>query len=146
MAPFLLDTNVLSEFDKRAPNPGVVAFVRSLPDDQLFISVVSLGELTKGIETLRDPEKKERFRAVFEKKRALFAERTISLDTEIMVEWGRLLGRQDRTLPVLDSLLAATCLARGLSLLTRNEKDFASIGGLRVINPWEAASAAPENA
>jgi predicted nucleic acid-binding protein len=66
-----------------------------------------------------------------------FDKNIIPVDLDIMTQWGTLAGRHTRTLPVLDSLLAATCLNRRMTLLTRNLKDFADIDGLSVINPWD---------
>jgi predicted nucleic acid-binding protein len=144
MVSYLIDTNILSEFDKKAPNPQVIEFIQSLPSEQIFISVVSLGEIIKGIEKLDDNSKKVRLYGNFEKKCELFDGKIIDLDREIMTEWGRLAARCERTLPVMDSLLAATCLARHLTLVTRNIKDFTGISGLSVLNPWETSQRAGE--
>jgi predicted nucleic acid-binding protein len=137
MVSYLIDTNILSEFDKKTPNPQVIEFIQSLPSEQIFISVVSLGEIMKGIEKLDDSPKKARLCENYEKKCELFAGKTIDLDKKIMTEWGRLVARCERTLPVMDSLLAATCLVWHLTLVTRNITDFADISGLSVLNPWE---------
>jgi predicted nucleic acid-binding protein len=127
---------VLSELGKKLPNPGVVTFMNSLTQSSLYISVVSLGEIAKGIEMAADLNKKNQLSAWLEKICSWFDGNIINLDQPIFTEWGRLVGSHNRTLPVLDSLIAATCLNYHFTLITRNVKDFADIKGLACQNPW----------
>ena len=134
---FLLDTNVLSEIRKPQGDGRVKAFVKSLREDDIFISVLSIGEISYGIEKL-DPGKKKTELLVWltQKLPERFEKRIIPLDLDIMTEWGRLQARIKRTLPVFDSLIAASALVYRLNLLTRNTKDFEEIEGLELYNPW----------
>jgi predicted nucleic acid-binding protein len=134
---YLLDTNVISEMEKPGANPKVKAFLNNLPAEDLLISVLSMGEITFGIEQLAPGRKKDDLRGWFQRVVNWFENRTVFLDQEAMLEWGRLRARTKRSLPVIDSLLAASALSRRLTILTRNTKDFEGIEGLSLLNPWE---------
>jgi predicted nucleic acid-binding protein len=137
---YLLDTNVLSEIRKPRGHAGVKAFVNTLREDDLFISVLSIGEIGFGIEKLPPgPKKTELYIWLTQKLPERFGNRIIPLDTEIMAEWGRLQARAQKTLPVFDSLIAASALARRLTVVTRNSRDFERIEGILLYNPWEEA-------
>ena len=137
---YLLDTNVLSEIRKPRGHAGVKVFVDSLREEDLFISVLSIGEIGFGIEKLPAGSKKtELYVWLTQQLPERFGNRIIPLDTEIMAEWGRLQARTQKTLPVFDSLIAASALARRLTVVTRNIKDFERIEGILLLNPWEAA-------
>ena len=134
---YLLDTNVLSEIRKPQGHTGVKAFVNSLREEDIFISVLSIGEIAFGIEKLPPgPKKAELSIWLDQKLPERFGSRIITLDVDIMAEWGRLTAKS-RTLPVFDSLIAASALARRLTIVTRNNKDFEDIEGLLLYNPWE---------
>ncbi|GHV20049.1 ribonuclease VapC [Spirochaetia bacterium] len=133
---FLIDTNVLSELGKKNPSPKVRAFMSALPSTVLFISVVSLGEIVKGIEKTSEMNRKNQLLVWYEKICRWFDGQIIDIDHAIMTDWGHLAALHKRTLPVLDSLLAATCLRHSLTLVTRNTKDFSGISGLNCQNPW----------
>jgi predicted nucleic acid-binding protein len=132
----LIDTNVISELGKKTPDLHVLAFLRDLPQDSLYISVATIGEIVKGIEKTDDTTKKKRLSAWFSQVRTWFGDHVIDLDEDIMTEWGKFIANHNRTLPVMDSLLAATCLNRRLTLVTRNVKDFTDISGFSIVNPW----------
>jgi len=135
---YLLDTNVLSEIPKLTGDAGVKAFINSLPEESLFISAITIGEISFGIEKLPEGAKKTELSLWFTQKLPLrFGNRIIPLDTEIMTEWGRLMAGSVKTMPVFDSLIAASAMVRRLALLTRSIKDFKSIKGLMLLNPWE---------
>ncbi|MDR1176659.1 MAG: type II toxin-antitoxin system VapC family toxin [Treponema sp.] len=135
---YLLDTNVISEMRKSNGDPGVLACINAIQEDDLFISVISIGEISKGIEKLPDGKKKAELSIwLNDQIPAAFKNRIIPLDFDCMLEWGRVRARAKRTFPVIDSLLAATALARRLIILTRNIRDFDGIGGLSLLNPWE---------
>lgn len=140
--PYLLDTNVVSELRKGARcDERVRAWAASARGERHCISVLTLGEIRKGIERLRrnDPERC----AVFEEWLAKLSEDydtdVIAITDNIADHWGRL--EAERPLPVIDGLLAATARELGLTVATRNAKDFAGTG-VKVVNPfeWEARS------
>lgn len=137
---YLLDTNVLSETVRRRPEPRVIGWLEQTPDEALFISVLTFGEIRKGIEGLRDQQHRERLRVWLEHDLpAWFAGRVLPIDLGVADRWGRLMAEAVRPLPSIDSLLAATALHHELRLVTRNEPDFA-YSGLDVVNPWRARS------
>ena len=133
---YLLDTNVLSEIRKPRGLAVVKNYVDSLLEEDIFISVISIGEIVFGIEKLASgPKKTELFIWLTQKLPERFGNRIIPLDIDIMAEWGRLQARTS-TLPVFDSLIAATALARRLTVVTHNVKDFERIEGIILFNPW----------
>ncbi len=133
---YLIDTNVLSELRRKAPNPNVVAWMRQRRPDSLYLSVLTLGELRKGIESLPDGEKRLGLQDWLENDLPVFfSGRVLGIDEAVAHRWGRLQAEMGRPIPAVDSLLAAQALHEGLKLVTRNEKDFA-FPGLDVINPW----------
>ena len=137
---YLLDTNVLSEIRKPRGHPGVKVFINALRDEDLFISVISIGEIRFGIEKLPPgPKKTELLIWLTQKLPEYFGNRIVTLDVDIMSEWGRLQAQTPRTLPAFDSLIAASALARRMTVLTRNVKDFEKIEGISLLNPWTEA-------
>lgn len=135
---YLIDTNVLSELRRKTPDEQVVNWVNSRPATSLYLSVLTLGELRKGIESLADAKRRLKLADWLETELPLFfAGRIISIDDGVADRWGRLLAHAGRTLPAIDSLLGATAAHHGLTMVTRNSKDFANLG-LEVLNPWEA--------
>ncbi len=141
---YLLDTNVVSELRRPRPNPLVLSFIGGCAPDELWTSVVTLAEIRYGIEKLSDLKARIALELwLRDTVRPLFAERVISINEETMLCWRRLLefGRkQGRTLPQPDLLLAATALEHGLTLVTRNTRDFDGLG-LALHNPWTAEPA-----
>jgi predicted nucleic acid-binding protein len=133
----LIDTNVISELGKKNPNLNVLEFLRDLPQDSLYISVATIGEIVKGIEKTDDAAKKKRFTSWLIQVRAWFEGHIIDIDEDIMTEWGKFVAKHNRTLPVIDSLLASTCLNRHFTLVSRNVKDFSDMRGLSIVNPWD---------
>lgn len=133
---YLLDTNVLSEARRREGNAGVKAWLADAPDDSLHVSVVTLGEIRKGIEGLRprDPDTATVFEAWLATLDAVFSERILGIDRAVADRWGRILAACPG-LPVEDALLAATALVHGMTLVSRNEKHLVPSGAL-VLNPW----------
>lgn len=134
---YLLDTNVISEVVQRKPNKRVMAWLDELPNEALFISVLTLGEIRNGVERLGDRKRREKLRLWLEHDLFdWFGGRILAVDLAVADRWGRLLADEGRPLPTIDSLLAATALHHELRLVTRNTKDF-EIQGLEVIDPWE---------
>ena len=134
---YLVDTNVISELRRTEPDPGVVAWFSDRPATTLHLSVLTLGEIRKGIESLPNGKKRLVLRDWLEiELPAFFAGRILLIDAPVVDRWGRLLARVKRSVPALDSLIAATALHHGFSLVTRNEADF-KFPELDVINPWQ---------
>jgi predicted nucleic acid-binding protein len=133
---YLLDTNIISETIRKDPNKSVIAWLDQVPGEALFVSVLTLGEIRKGIETLSDKKRREKLRLWLEHELpAWFEVRVLPVDLAVADRWGRLLAAAGRPLPTIDSLLAATALHHELRLVTRNARDF-DYPGLEVINPF----------
>jgi predicted nucleic acid-binding protein len=133
---YLVDTNVLSELTRPKPAPSVVAWFEEVGDEALHLSVLTLGELRRGVEKLPSGKRKEKLRYWLEHELpAWFGERLLPIDAAVADAWGRLQATSERTLPAIDSLLAATALHHHLRLVTRNTADF-EVPALETINPW----------
>jgi hypothetical protein len=136
---YLLDTNVISETVRRQRNKLVVGWLEQIPAEALFVSVLTLGEIRKGIERLADRRRREKLRLWLEHDvPAWFEGRVLPVDLAVADRWGRLLADVGRSVPTIDSLLAATALHHELRLVTGNAGDF-NYPGLEVINPWQNA-------
>jgi len=133
---YLLDTNVLSELRRKTPDAGVVEWFSRRPASTLYLSVLTLGELRKGIEGVAEAERRMALTDWLETDLpGFFAGRILPIDVQVADRWGRLVAAAGRPLPAIDSLLGATAAQHGLSMVTRNTRDFADLG-LDVINPW----------
>ena len=136
---YLLDTNVVSELIAREPNPRVVRWVDDLDPHGVYLSVVTVGELQKGIEKLPDSRRKSDLRGWLEGDLLVrFDGRMLVLDVGAMLAWGAMMGRLERAgrpLPAMNSIIAALALHHDCTLATRNEADFEGTG-VRVANPW----------
>lgn len=137
---YLLDTNVISELVARQPNPQVVQWIDALDTNSIYLSVVTIGELNKGIEKLPNSPRKDTLRAWLNDDLLVrFDGRVLVLDVAVMVAWGRLVAQMERIgrpLPAIDSLIAALAIHYNCSLVTRNEDDFRDTC-VTVINPWK---------
>jgi hypothetical protein len=134
---YLLDTNVISETIRRRQDKLVIGWLEQVPAEALFLSVLTLGEIRKGVERLTDKKRREKLRLWLEHELpAWFEGRVLPIDLAVADRWGRLLAETGRPVPTIDSLLAATALHYELRLVTRNARDFA-YPGLEVINPWQ---------
>lgn len=136
---FLLDTNIISEVRKGPRcDPRVAAWYASVDDGELYLSVLVLGEIRKGIELARsrDPVKARALEAWLTEVEIAFDDRTFSIDRRTSDEWGRMSAR--RPIPVIDGLLAATAKTHRITLVTRNDADVAGLGA-SVLNPFKAA-------
>ena len=134
---YLLDTNVISEARKKAPDDRVAAWLRRSDPGELYLSVLSLGEIVKGAEIVarRDPAMARSLRRWLDGLREHYADRVIAFDGRIAEEWGRLSAL--RTLAVIDALIAATASVHGMTLVTRNVRDVAGIG-VATVDPWNS--------
>ena len=133
---YLLDTNVLSETRKRHADERVMAFVVDTDPSTLYLSVLTLGELRKGVALKQrsDPDAAASIAAWVDGLEFTFASRILNVDAAIAQIWGDLSA--DRSRPPVDALLAATAIAHDLALVTRNVQDMQGLS-LRVLNPWE---------
>jgi toxin FitB len=132
---YLLDTNVISELRKRKPDPRVLDWYDAVPSAQLFVSVLTIGEIRLGIEQLRrkDQVQAEALEQWFRGLRSSYGDRVIDIDAETAHEWGRM--NVPDPLPVIDGMLAATAKVRGWTLVTRNTADVAR-SGVALLNPF----------
>lgn len=133
---YLIDTDVLSELRRKTPSAGVVAWISQRPPATLYISVLTLGEIRKGIDGLADEARRMKLLDWLQTDLpAFFTGRILPVDAQVADRWGRMVAAAGRPLPAIDSLLAATALAHDLILVTRNVKDFAGLP-VQIINPW----------
>jgi predicted nucleic acid-binding protein len=134
---YLIDTNVLSELRRKSPDPSVARWFAYRPAGTLYLSVLTLGELRKGVERLTEPARRLALLDWLETELpAFFAGRLLAVDAAVADRWGYLQARAGRPLPAIDSLLAATAMQHGLVLVTRNVRDVAELG-VQVLNPWD---------
>ena len=145
MSGFLIDTNVLSEYNRPGgPNIGVRHWLETTARSSQYVSVLTLAEIDKGIHLL--PEGKRRAELVRWLRQDLeswFAGRILAVDRSVGDRWAELVSqgvRSGRPLPAIDSLIAATALTHGLIVVTRNTKDF-EMAGLKTLNPWDFSTA-----
>lgn len=135
----LLDTCVIAEYQKPAPDIKVMNWLAAQIEESLFLSVLTVGEIEKGIARLPASKRKNNLETFLENLVTRFDRRILNLDTPVLRRWGRLTGdleKKGRVLPIVDSLLAATALEYNLTVVTRNTNDFADTGAA-VLNVWE---------
>ena len=139
---YLLDTCLLSELVKPRPDPSVIAWVSQQNESQLFLSVLTLGELRKGVERLKDGRKRVRLAQWLEGElKPRFAGRLLAVDEDVAEQWGIVSAQASArglALPVMDGLISATALVHGLTVVTRNVSDIQA-SGAQVFNPWSPA-------
>jgi predicted nucleic acid-binding protein len=136
---YLLDTNALSEGVSRRPNPAVLAWGLQQSSLDLFVSVLSFGEIRKGIELrFQDARRAALENWLSSVLPAEFRGRILPVNEQVALEWGRVTAegqRQGRVPPTVDGLLVATAIVYGMTLVTRNERDCAGRGA-PILNPW----------
>lgn len=137
---FLLDTNVVSEWSKPRPDPGVVDWLARIDEDAVFLSVVTFAELRHGIERLPASKRRKQLDEWLRTELPLrFEQRILQVDGVVADEWGRLVARHDalgRPIHAMDALIAATAQVHALTLVTRNASDFEA-AVKSVVNPWK---------
>ncbi|MGA8172950.1 MAG: type II toxin-antitoxin system VapC family toxin [Methylocystis sp.] len=139
---YLLDTNVLSEFQKPRPDEGALDRLRRLEEDELYISVVSIGEIRRGVALLAPGRRKSTLEhwLSFELL-PRFEERTLDVTPHIAQAWGETMAEAKRlgvAISTLDAYLAATAQVHSLTLVTRNTKDFKAFNQ-KLLDPWQPA-------
>jgi toxin FitB len=136
---YLIDTCCISELVKKKPNPNVVKWFADQDELSMYLSVITFGELRKGIEKLPDSKKKKELNQwVKEDLNQRFKNRVLNITIEEVNKWGQILATAEKNgspLPAIDSLIAATAQVHELSVVTRNTQDMEG-SGVEVINPW----------
>ena len=141
---WLIDTNVLSELRRPRPDARVVAFIASLPLDDLYVSTVTLAEIRYGIERVADPVRRAELHDwLTHRVRPMFEHRTLEVSEDVMLRWRLLVDegrRVGHTFSQPDLIIAATGLCHGLTVVTRNTVDFEQ-AHVAVFNPWTISEA-----
>lgn len=141
MSPFLLDTNIPSELTRLRPEPRVSGWLKARANADLYISVITLGEIHKGVTTVSDSKRRHQLQHWLEAElHPWFSGRILPVDESVAERWGKLEGQQQlrgTPLNTADGLIAATAVEHGMTLVTRNVVDFAGLG-VTLCNPWEA--------
>lgn len=135
---YLLDTNVISEIRRPNCDAAVARWFATVPADHLYLSVLSLGEIRRGVERLRrrDPSQAAVFDAWLARLITSFADRLLSVDAAVADAWG--VASAGDPVPVEDALIAATAIRHGMVVVTRNASHLIPTGA-RVLNPWDGA-------
>ena len=139
MSGFLLDTNVISELVRKKPEPKVVRWIQDTDEVLLYLSVLTIGEIRKGITSHPDPARRVKLEAWLSRDlKQRFVGRILSLDENVADRWGLMVGLSATpipVIPVIDGLLAATAFEHNLTFVTRNTSHV-SATGVPVFNPW----------
>lgn len=135
---YLLDTNVISELIKLPPNKHVMKWLHSTGLNNCYISVITLGEISKGVAKLHDSHSRDVILQWLEEELPQqFEGRILDIDASISNKWGDLVS-VNKT-PEMDAFIAASALVHGITLVTRNTKDFQNIEDLELVNPWHVS-------
>jgi len=141
MSGYLLDTNCISELVRLKPEPRVMAWMQAAEETLLYLSVLTLGEIRKGLAGLPQGRRRTHLETWLEiELGARFAGRILPIDVSVADRWGLLAAtakREGKTLSTIDGLLAATALHHNLTVVSRNVSDFADTR-VQVLNPWKA--------
>jgi predicted nucleic acid-binding protein len=141
MSGFLLDTNCISELVRPKPEPRVLEWMEAVDETLLYLSVLTLGEIRKGLAGLAQSKRRTLLENWLEVElQPRFSGRIVPIDTAIADRWGLLTAdakRNGKPLSIIDGLLAATALHHNLTVVSRNISDFANTH-VPVLNPWEA--------
>jgi toxin FitB len=137
---YLLDTCVISELASTKPNQSVVAWIDDLNDEDIYLSVITLGEIRRGIDRLPISSKRKTLEKWLQSILVRFQSNIISVDTSIILHWGSLVAELDKNgtpMPAIDSLIAASASFHRLTLVTRNVADFKN-SKIPLFNPWKS--------
>lgn len=135
----LLDTCVLSEVQKPKPNKKVIDTINSISNSDIFLSAVTIGEVTKGISLLKASKRKNELQKWLQAIEKKYSHRILNIDIETARIWGELTAKAQqvgKVVSAMDGMIAATGLRHGLHIVTRNVSDF-EVTGAMLINPWE---------
>ena len=136
---YILDTNIISELIKQNSNHHVISFIDSLPEENIYLSVVTIGEVQFGIQKLPESKKRDRLLSWLETELlSRFENRILEIDIETMLIWGEMnasLQASGMPMPIMDSLIAATCKTKQYTLVTRNTKDFLHLN-IGLVDPF----------
>ncbi len=136
---FLLDTNVVSEWVKPRPDPGVMSWLAAVDEDRVFLSVIILAELRRGIDRMAGRDRRRRLNEWLQTELPLrFESRVLPIDPAIADEWGKMIARRDaagRPMGAMDGFIAATAAVHNLTLVTRNVEDF-RLSLDSILDPW----------
>jgi predicted nucleic acid-binding protein len=137
---YLLDTCVVSELVAKRPNPRVIQWIDQTDETGLYLSVLTIGEIRKGIEKLPDSERKTALALwLHDQLLVRFKDRLLLIDADVALQWGQFAGMlelEGKAMSAIDSLIAATALRGGLTLVTRNEADFQHTD-VPILNLWK---------
>lgn len=136
---YLLDTCFISELIRKEPNPGVSNWLQDKDEFSLFLSILTIGEIKKGISKLPDSKKKKELENWLIKLESRFEERILPIDTEVARKWGQVQGELEQKgepMPSIDALIASIALVHNLAIVTRNGKDMKK-SKVEIVNPWE---------
>lgn len=137
---YILDTNVIAELVTIQPDPRVIQWIENIDTDTVYLSVITIGELKKGIAKMPDSQRKSALEDWLKDDLLVrFQDHLLPIDTAVMLTWGLLIARMEtigKPMPAIDSLLAATASQGEYTLVTRNVRDFEHTGIL-LLNPWE---------
>ena len=140
MTGFLLDTNCISEIVRLKPEPRVMAWIEAAEETLLYLSVLTLGEIRKGLAALPQGKRRSRLETWLEVElQARFSGRILSIDAPVADRWGLLAANakgKGKPLSAIDGLLAATAIHHNLTIVSRNVGDFTTTQ-VPVVNPWE---------
>ena len=135
---YLIDTNVISEMSKTNPNKAVSDWIKSTPETELYLSVITIGEIILGIQKLSEKTRRSKLSSWLNELISVgFTDRILDINIGVMQAWGKMFAILPRSLPIQDTFIAATAIAHNLTVVTRNIRDFNCIPGLSIINPWE---------
>lgn len=137
---FLLDTNAISEWVKPRPDPGVVRWFDQVDENRTYLSVITLGEIRKGVERLADGRRRDRLdRWLSDELSDRFGDRILPVTTAVADQWGHLLAHAETAgtkIGGIDALIAATALVHSLQVVTRNIAHFQPTG-VHLLRPWQ---------
>ena len=137
---YLLDTCVISELAKKSAHPKVIEWITACNEDLLFLSVLTIGEIQKGISKIKDLKKKNKIQLWLDSDlKERFSNKILPISEEVALTWGIVQGEAEskgNTIPAIDGLMGATAIVHNLIAVTRNELDIKKTGA-RVLNPWK---------
>ena len=137
---YLIDTNIISEIISKQPNPKVIEFFEQIPNQNIYLSAITIGEIRYGIDRLPSSKKKSQLNLWFENLLIKYQNNTINIDINTMLIWADINNTTKSkgiTLSIMDSLIASSALSFDCTLVTRNTKDFCHIPNLTILNPFE---------